>query len=77
MPVAGFEEDGDDSCCTYFVALYGLFQFLLIAAIGGDNVKADEDQDDLVGLQLMCDRTIPFHPRINFPLPEANFFLAF
>ena len=59
FPVAGFEQNGDDAGLSLIVALESLLHFGVVAVVGGEEVGADQEQDDVGGVEVGGDRVCP------------------
>lgn len=55
MPVAGSQNYRNDDCITGLVPLHRAPHFSIIAIIGVDKIRADQEQDDVVGLDVLID----------------------
>ena len=55
VPVAGTKNDGDDARFTAFVAFHRTHHLDVIAVVGGEEVRADKQQNDICGVELFVD----------------------
>ena len=55
LPIAGADDDGDDASLFGFVALQSTLHLLLVAIVGGEEVGADEQEDEPGLLQVGVD----------------------
>ena len=50
--VAGAQEDGDDASLACVVTLHGTLYLCAVAVLGGDEVGADEQENDAGGVEV-------------------------
>ena len=58
VPVAGTKDDGDDARFTAFVAFHRTHHLDVMAVVGGEEVCADKQQNDICGVELFVDLAV-------------------
>lgn len=58
MPVAGTQDDGDDARLAPFVTLHRAHHFDVVAVVGRDEVRADQQQNNVRAVELVVDLAV-------------------
>ena len=62
MQVARSEDNWNNPSCTFVVPRHGTRHLNLVAVIRREEIRADEEDDDIRGIQLSTDLIMDFFP---------------
>ena len=68
LPVGGTQDDGQDTRLVGIMPCDRLRHLKTVTEIGGHEVSADQQQNDVIGVQVFVDLWLPFAPGTDIPI---------